>query len=180
MILSGSAVQVMGFDDEAIDGGLQVDDRDEDTALQSPLGEFCEEAFDGVEPRTRRWREMECEALVSIEPSTHMGMLVGGVVVEDHMHGFAGRHFCLDRIEEADKLLMTMALHIASNHGSVEHVDGSKQRGGAVALGDVGNSSSMSRLQGKPRLGPIESLNLALFIDRQQNGGRRGVDIEPA
>ena len=27
------------FDDEAIDGGLQVDDRDEDTALQSPLGE---------------------------------------------------------------------------------------------------------------------------------------------
>src|SRR5258706_13619964 len=34
----------------------------------------------------------------------------------DHMHGFAGRHFCLDRIEEADKLLMTMALHIASDH----------------------------------------------------------------
>jgi hypothetical protein len=34
------------FDDEAIDRGLQFDDRDEDTALQcfqSPLGEFCEE-----------------------------------------------------------------------------------------------------------------------------------------
>ena len=122
------------FDNEAIDGGLQIDDRDEDTALQSPLGEFCEEAFDGVEPRTRRWREVECEALVSIEPSSHIGMLVGGVVVEDHMHGFAGRHFCLDRIEEADKLLMTMALHIASDHGSVEHVEGSKQRCGAVAL----------------------------------------------
>jgi hypothetical protein len=27
------------FDDEAIEGGLSVDDRDEDTALQSPLGE---------------------------------------------------------------------------------------------------------------------------------------------
>ena len=33
------------FDDEAIDGGLQIDDRDEDNALQSPLGEFCEEAI---------------------------------------------------------------------------------------------------------------------------------------
>jgi len=27
------------FDDEAIDGDLPVDDRHEDTALQSPLGE---------------------------------------------------------------------------------------------------------------------------------------------
>jgi hypothetical protein len=122
------------FDDEAIDCCLQVYDRQEDAALQSPLGEFCEEAFDGVEPRTRCWREVECEALVSIEPSSHIGMLVGGVIVEDHMHGFAGRHFGLDRIEEADKLLMTMALHIASDHGSVEHVEGSKQRCGAVAL----------------------------------------------
>jgi hypothetical protein len=33
------------FDDEAIDGGLQIDDRDEDAALQSPPGEFCEEDF---------------------------------------------------------------------------------------------------------------------------------------
>jgi hypothetical protein len=29
---------------------------------------------------------------------------------------------------------MTMALHIASDYGSVEHVEGSKQRCGAVAL----------------------------------------------
>jgi hypothetical protein len=28
------------FVDEAIDGGLQVDNRNEDTALQSPRGEF--------------------------------------------------------------------------------------------------------------------------------------------
>ena len=45
----GLGLDIM-FDDEAIDGGLQIDDRDEDTALQSPLGEFCEETFDGVEP----------------------------------------------------------------------------------------------------------------------------------
>jgi hypothetical protein len=29
------------FDDEAIDGGLQIDDRDEDSELQSPLGSFA-------------------------------------------------------------------------------------------------------------------------------------------
>ena len=38
------------FDDEAIDCGLQIDDGDEHAALQSPFGEFGEEAFDGVEP----------------------------------------------------------------------------------------------------------------------------------
>src|ERR1700736_547995 len=59
------------------------------------------------------------------------------------------------------KLLMTMALHIASDHGSVEHVEGSKQRCGAVALVVVGHRSGTSLLQGKPRLGTIESLNLA-------------------
>ena len=37
------------FDDEAIDGRLQIDDRDEHAALQPPFGEFGEEAFDGVD-----------------------------------------------------------------------------------------------------------------------------------
>ena len=166
------------FDDEAIDGGLQVDDRDEDAALQSPLGEFCEEAFDGVEPRARCWREVECEALVPIEPSSHIGMLVSGVVVEDHMHGFAGRHLRLDRVEEADKLLMTMALHIASDHGSVEHIEGGKQRCGAVALVVVGHRSSTSLLQRKTRLSAIEGLNLAFLIERQDNSVRGRIDIE--
>jgi hypothetical protein len=39
------------FGDEAIDDGLQVDNRNEDTALQSPRGEFCEEIFDSVDRR---------------------------------------------------------------------------------------------------------------------------------
>jgi hypothetical protein len=47
------------FDDEAIDSGLQVDDRYEDAAFQSPLRELGEEAFDSVEPGRRYWREVE-------------------------------------------------------------------------------------------------------------------------
>jgi hypothetical protein len=33
---------------------------------------------------------------------------------------------------------MTMALHIAPDHGSVEHIEGGKQRCGAVALVRLG------------------------------------------
>jgi hypothetical protein len=32
-------------------------------------------------------------------------MLVGGIVVEDHMHDLSGRHLRLDGVEEADELV---------------------------------------------------------------------------
>ena len=56
MILSGSAVQVKGLGiglcscEEAVDGGLEIDEGSEDAAFQSPLGELGEEALDGIEP----------------------------------------------------------------------------------------------------------------------------------
>ena len=37
--------------DEAVDGGLEVDQRVECAALEAPPGELGEEALDGVEPR---------------------------------------------------------------------------------------------------------------------------------
>ena len=45
--------------DEAIDGGLEIDDAFEDAALEAPLGEDGEETLDGVEPTGRGGREME-------------------------------------------------------------------------------------------------------------------------
>src|ERR1700692_584672 len=39
--------------DEAIDGGLEIDDAFEDAALEAPLGEDGEETLDGVEPTGR-------------------------------------------------------------------------------------------------------------------------------
>ena len=36
--------------DEAVDGGLQVDDGVEDAAFEPLFGKFCEEAFNSVEP----------------------------------------------------------------------------------------------------------------------------------
>jgi len=44
------------------------------------------------------------------EPGADLWMLVRGVIVEDGVDQLAGRHFRLDGIEEADELLMAMAL----------------------------------------------------------------------
>lgn len=47
----GSGFLIVLFN-EAVDGGLEVDNRMEDAVLQAPPGQCGEEAFDGVEPRT--------------------------------------------------------------------------------------------------------------------------------
>src|SRR6266567_3882936 len=61
-------------------------------------------------------------------------MLVGGVVVEDDVDHLAGRHLGLDRVQEADELLMAVALHVAADDGPVEDVERSEQGRGAMAL----------------------------------------------
>ena len=68
------------------------------------------------------------------EPVEDLGMLVGGVVVEDRVDHFAGRHRALDGVEEADELLMPMALHAAADHGAFEHIERGEQGRRAVAL----------------------------------------------
>lgn len=56
-------------------------------------------------------------------------VLVGGIVVEDDVDGLADRDLCLDGIEEADELLVAMALHVAPDHRGVEHVEGGELTG---------------------------------------------------
>ena len=45
----GARRLIMLFD-EAIDGGLQIDNGVEDAVFQSPSGQRCKEALDGIEP----------------------------------------------------------------------------------------------------------------------------------
>ena len=90
------------FDDEAIDSCLQVDDRQEDAAFQSPLCELGEEALDGVEPGCRCGREVECPAGMPCQPLAHLRVSVGGVVVDDGVDLLSRRHLRFDGVEEAD------------------------------------------------------------------------------
>src|SRR5262249_10518820 len=69
----------VGFFDEAVDGGLEVGDGGEHAALEASACELGEEAFDGVEPGRRGW----CPARMLGQPFAHLGMLVGGIIVND-------------------------------------------------------------------------------------------------
>jgi hypothetical protein len=71
---------------------------------------------------------------MALEPGPDLGMLVGGVVVEDDMDHLAGRHRALDGVEKTEELLVAVALHALADHRAIEQVQRREQRGRPVAL----------------------------------------------
>src|SRR5271170_8269448 len=96
--------------EEAVDRGLQVGDGAKDAALEPALCEGREEALDGVEPGSRCRCEMERPSRMAFQPSANVGMLVGGVIVDDGVDCLARGYLLLDDIEKTNELLMAMAL----------------------------------------------------------------------
>jgi hypothetical protein len=47
-----------------------------------------------------------------------------------------------------------------------------------VSLVVVGHGSCSALLQGQPRLGAIQRLDLGLLVDRQDDGVGRGIDVQ--
>ena len=97
----------------------------EDASLEPALRQRGEVAFDSVEPGCGRGGKMERPSWMAHQPFADLGMLVGGVVVRDGMDEFARRNGCLDRVEEADELLMAVLLHATSDDLAVQHVESS-------------------------------------------------------
>ena len=120
--------------DEAVDGGLEIDDGAEDAVLQASAGQLGEEALDGIQPGTRGRDEVEGPARMPGEPGANLRLFVGGVVVEYNVDVLVGRQFGLNRVQETDELLVPMPLHIAPDHRAIAHVQRRKQLGRPVAF----------------------------------------------
>jgi hypothetical protein len=150
------------------DSGLEIFDGVEHATLKPPPREFGEEAFHG-EPGCRSGREVKCPARMPGKPCAHLRMFVDGVVIDDGVDGLSLRHLRLDGIEEADELLMAVALHAMANDGAVEHVESGEQRSGAVPFIVVGHGTDAAGLHRQARLRAIKRLDLALFVDREHH-----------
>lgn len=72
------------------------------------------------------------------QPGAHLGLLVRGAVVEDHMDYPVRRKFGFDGVEGADEFLMAVALHVAVDHRAIER---GEQCGRVVAFLGVGSWS---------------------------------------
>src|SRR5512132_2297483 len=152
---------MIGLFAEAVDRSLELDDRAEDAALETALGELGEEALDGVEPGAGGRREVEDEARVALQPRLDLRVFVRGVVVEDDVHDLADRHGGLGAVQKPDELLMAVALHAAADDLALEYVERGEERRRAVSFLIVRHGRAPAVLQGQPRLGPIERLKSA-------------------
>ena len=113
------------------------------------------------------------------QPGAHLGMLVGGVVVEDRVHQLSGRHGGLDAVQKADELLVAMPRHALADHCAVQHIERRKQRRRAVPEVIMGHRPSPPLLHRQARLGAVERLNLRLLVDRQDEAMSRRIEIQP-
>ena len=95
---------------------------------------------------------MERPSRLTFEPSSNIGMLMGGVVVDDSVDGLSHGNLFLDDIEETDELLMAMALHVAADHRAVEDVHRGGSRRCAVPLIVVRHGPGATLLQRQSRL----------------------------
>jgi len=164
--------------EEAVDGDLEVDDGSEHAVPEASPGELGEEAFDSVQPRGRGRGEVEGPARVSLEPGADLGVLVSGVVVEDDVDDLACGDVALQRVEEADELLMAVALHVPAGDRAVEHVQRGEQRGRAVALVVVGHGRPPALLERQAGLGAVERLDLRLLVEAEHHGVGGWSDVE--
>jgi hypothetical protein len=89
---------------------------------------------------------------MAAEPLDDLGVLVGGVVVDDGVHQLAGWHPGLDGIEEADELLVAVTLHAAAD----DVVERGEQGGGAVPLVVLSHRAAAATLERQARLGAVE------------------------
>ena len=80
-----------------LDGGGEFLDAAKHTAANPFGGEITEESLDHVQPGGGGGGEMDVESLVALEPSFHLGVLVGGVVVYDEVDLFVVGSLALDQ-----------------------------------------------------------------------------------
>ena len=113
------------------------------------------------------------------KPGPHLGMLVGGIVVDDEMDVEPGRHIGFNVTQEGEELLVTMAGSALSDDRTVEHVEGGEQRGRAMTLVVVGDAFDIAEPHGKYGLGSFEGLDLALLIDAKHHGLVGRIEIKP-
>ena len=92
--------------DEVVDGNLQVHDGSEHASLEATARELGEEAFDRIEPGCRGRGEVERPAGMPCQPLAYLRMLVGRIVIDDGVDYFPCRDLLLDRVEEANELLV--------------------------------------------------------------------------
>ena len=166
------------------DGALQLLGGAMDAAPDLFVGQQPEPALDLVEPGGAGGCEMGLPARPFGEPVADRLGLVGPVVVHDDVDVEISRDVRLDEVEEFAELSGPMARETFADDLSRGDVEGREERGRAVALVVVAAPLRLPGAHRQEGLGTVQGLDLALFVDTENQGTirRRQIqtdDVEP-
>ena len=100
------------------------------------------------------------------------------VIIGDGMNDLSGGDGSFDSVQELNELLMPMLFHATPDNGSIQDVERGEQRSRAVAFVIVRHGTAFPGLEWQARLGAIERLDLAFFIDGDDDRMSRRRHIE--
>ena len=161
------------------DGTFELLDTFEDAAANTFSGDLGKEPLDHVEPGSRGRCEVQMEAGMGFEPALYGRSLMRGIVVNDEMEIETSGCLLVDQSEKAQELAMSMARHASPDNFAVQHIQRREQGGGAVALVIVGHGTGTPLLHGQSRLSAVEGLDLALFVDAENQRPIGWIEVEP-
>jgi len=164
--------------DVFLDGLNQVRHALEYAAAEAFAGQFPKEALHQIEPRATRRRKMHVKAGMPREPLLHLGMLVRGVIVHDEMQGLVLGRLSINQPHEGQPFRVAMARKTGGNNMPFHHIQGRKQGGGAMSLIVMGHRFPAPLLERESRLGAIQSLDLTLLIDAEDERMFGGIQIQ--
>jgi len=95
---------------------------------------------------------MESPARMTGQPGPGVGVLVRAVIVENDMDFPVLWNLAFNLLEKAQKLLMSLALHVFRHHAAIQHIEGCKQGGCADAFIVMGEGLATAFLQWQPWL----------------------------
>src|SRR5439155_23050250 len=162
----------------AVDGGDQVRDALERSAANTVAGNFTEPALDQVEPGAAGGNEMEMHARMTTKPALHRRTLVRTQIVEHDVNGLLVGRGRVDAIEKPDEFLRVALRAAGAEDGAIQDAQGGVQTGRAVADVVVGLAFRYlpDKRQHRPRA--IQCLNAALFVDAEDHGFVRRIEIQ--
>ena len=165
--------------DIGVDFLYQFADAAKGAAPNCLLGDEPEPALHLVEPTCVSGGVVEVIAGVAGEPGLDLGMLVGAVkLLAIYGPRVLGRDVAVEVIKKGNKFLVAMARFAHGHHFAVEHVERREQGGGAVTKIIMGYALDITQTQRQQRLGPLQRLHLALFVDTQHQRLVRRIEVK--
>ena len=140
--------------------------------------QFSEPSFDHVQPGRTRRREMEMKTRVFGQPLFDDRVGMRSIIIQNQMKITAAGSRSMDHLKELQELLVAMARIAGSDNRTIQHVQGGKKTSRSVPFVVMRHRSAASFFHRQPRLSSIQGLDLRFFVDAQNQGFIRGIQIE--